>query len=158
MGSIEPWICTLLTGRCQDRASHAATEIKLGEVICLLCRESEEKNRGSRERPDCAGRLQRGRSSCRPTSVIFLHFILVLPSPLPNAKVGLRKTAKSEGYFLRSVVQATSIDSHVPDSGTCSSNRWFPEIASTQNEVLDKDAENIPVSQTAGDLVPGRNI
>lgn len=35
--------------------------------------------------------------------MIFLHFILVLPSPfalgVPNAKVGLTKTAKSEGIF-----------------------------------------------------------
>lgn len=35
--------------------------------------------------------------------MIFLHFILVLPSPfalgVPNAKVGLTKTEKSEGIF-----------------------------------------------------------
>lgn len=51
--------------------------------------------------------------------MIFLHFILVLPSPfalgVPNAKVGLTKTAKSEGIFLvsTSVVHAVPTDGHV---------------------------------------------
>lgn len=85
-GTRVAWLCTvstsvLLTGRRRDRPSHAATEIRLGEAICLLWRESEKKKKQRLKRPDWAGRLQRGRSSCRLTSVIFLHFILVLPSP-----------------------------------------------------------------------------
>lgn len=93
---------TLLTGRRRGRPSHAATEIRLGEVICLLWREREEKKNAAKEatlsRKAVKGKEFRQTNICDISS---LHTRSPIPLALgvPNAKVGLTKTAKSEGIF-----------------------------------------------------------
>lgn len=124
LGSIEAWICTvtaqsLLTGRRRGKPSHAATEIRLGEVICLLCRERKKKREAQEAR--LCRKAVKGKEFMQTNicdiSSLHTHSPIPLAWGVPNAKVGLTKTEWGYFFWLASVENATSTMS------MCSSHR-----------------------------------
>lgn len=94
---------SLLTGRRRGRPSHAATEIRLEEVICLLWRESKERKKTEAKEARLSRKAVKGKEFMQTNicDISSLHTRSPIPLALgvPNAKVGLTKTAKSEGIF-----------------------------------------------------------
>lgn len=77
------------------------TEIRLREVICLLWRESAEKKNTEAKEATLSRKAVKGKGFMQPNicDISSLHTPSPIPLALgvPNAKVGLTKTAKSKG-------------------------------------------------------------
>ena len=92
---------TVLTGSRRGRPSHAATEIRLEEVICLLRARGEKKTQAKEARLSRKAVKGKGFMQTNICDISSLHTPSPIPLALgvPNAKVGLTKTKTSEGIF-----------------------------------------------------------